>query len=144
MNYHDLIDRLRSRSFSSKSRDPLAEEAANAIEVLSMLREDDGRAVSIMLEECSQMRELCANGRYLTKDEERVLERLAKATLAKSVLISEAEAKAIASVLRRFSLQGDEGTPVACNSCLDGCEDRQSTSLGLPALGDGQGSGQSI
>lgn len=123
MNYHDLIDRLRSRSFSSKFRDHLVEQAADAIEVLSMLRDDDGR--------------------YLTKDEERVLERLAKATLAKSVLISEAEARTIGSILSRFALHGDEGTPVACNSCLDGCEDRQSTSLALPDLGDGQGSGQS-
>jgi hypothetical protein len=63
----DLADRLRK----AKGLDlDLKQEAADEIERLNELREEDGRAMGLLIEGYNKMKTLCADGKYLA-DEER-------------------------------------------------------------------------
>jgi hypothetical protein len=63
----DLADRLRK----AKGLDlDLKQEAADELDRLNELREQDGRAMGLLIEGYNKMKSLCADGKYLT-DEER-------------------------------------------------------------------------
>lgn len=63
----DLADRLRK----AKGLDlELKQEAADELDRLNELREQDGRAMGLLIEGYNKMKTLCVDGKYLT-DEER-------------------------------------------------------------------------
>jgi hypothetical protein len=63
----DLADRLRK----AKGLDlDLKQEAADELDRLNELREQDGRAMGLLVEGYNKLKTLCADGKYLT-DEER-------------------------------------------------------------------------
>jgi hypothetical protein len=63
----DLAARLRKATGLDLD---LKREAADEIERLNELREEDGRAMGLLVEGYNKMKSLCVNGKYLT-DEER-------------------------------------------------------------------------
>lgn len=63
----DLATRLRKSTGLDLD---LKREAADELDRLNELREEDGRAMGLLVEDYNKMKSLCADGKYLT-DEER-------------------------------------------------------------------------
>jgi hypothetical protein len=69
----DLADRLRK----AKGLDlDLKQEAADEIDRLNELREQDGRAMGLLIEGYNKMQALCIDGKYLTDEERQLLNNL--------------------------------------------------------------------
>ena len=71
----DIVERLRAWVYTD-SQYATAREAADEIDRLNELREQDGRAMGLLIEGYNKMKTLCVDGKYLTDEEREAVESL--------------------------------------------------------------------